>query len=759
MSEGKRAGGGGPGNEEAATASPPPLPPRGADRQGGEPSPASAHEPGGPPPLPALPPEPSHAADPAGALRPPSLPPGPARPSDPFGARRPPAFPPEPERTADLLGDLPAAPPRPPPRQDLPPDDAAVRAAASAAAEYEKQLREKLAQGAARPRGFVRRHFVPLALASVVLVAGLAGFTAWRWERAASREADIERYLAAARNGLSRDTLAAYRASLEALREVLDRAPGHPVASSLKAQALATLAEVYGEGDPWIAEKLVYGPAIDGDRDALLVARWLLARKDGSEAVRAAVEAEVLADPPEDAGATLLSLSGAVLLAKGQPAQAIERFNAAIRASPGHVPTLVRVGDYYRGRGEHGEALRYYGLALTVAEDHPGALVGAAESTLATAREPRALEQALADLGKLHSAEQVPVADRLRLALVRARLRAALGTREDGLAELEGASPGEDPAGVVALAQTFAHIGAADVALERLAPLDLAASPDPSLREAHARLLVAAERFREASRLAARPTDRGLLLQIGIARYRLGEYARARNSLHATVLSGKLPADAVIYLALVDLATGKADKARKNLSRLGTGSRARTAGRWAYAELLRREGNHADAERVLREAIDAEPRAYEARCALGRLLADSGRSDEALGHLREAVRLAPLHVEGRRALAGVLEGRGDAAEAARHWAAVVDQAPGDVDALGRLANLWVKAGEADRAEERVRAIVRAFPKNAAAHLVLGRVLIARGSTEEAAAALRRSLSLAPRGQGATEAKRLLARLR
>lgn len=707
-----------------------------------------------------LPLEPVHADDPLGAPRPPSLPPETARTSDPLGARRPPSFPPEPERTADLLGDLPAVPVRPPPRQDLPPDDAAVRAAASAAAEYEKQLREKLAQGAARPRGFVRRHFVPIALASVVLVAGLAGFTAWRWERAASREADIERYLAAARNGLSRDTLAAYRASLEALREVLDRAPGHPVASSLKAQALATLAEIYGQGDPWIAEKLVFGPAaVDGDRDALLVARWLLARKDGSDAVRAAVETEVLADPPEDAGATLLSLSGAVLLEKGQPAQAIERFNAAIRASPGHVPTLVRVGDYYRGRGEHGEALRYYGLALTVAEDHPGALVGAAESTLATAREPRALEQALADLGKLQAAEQVPVADRLRLALVRARLRAALGTREDGLAELEGVSPGEDPSGVVALAQTFARIGAADVGLERLASLDLAASPDPSLREAYAKLLVAAERFREASRLAARPTDRGLLLQIGIAQYRLGEFARARNSLHATVLSGKLPADAVIYLALVDLATGKADKARKNLSRLGTGSRARTAGRWAYAELLRREGNHVEAERVLREAVDAEPRAFEARCALGRLLADSGRNDEALVHLREAVRLAPLHVEGRRALAGVLEGGSDAVEAARHWAAVVDQVPGDVDALGRLAKLWVDAGEAERAEERVRAIVRAFPKNAAVHLILAKVLIARGSSEEAAAALRRSLSLAPRGQGATEAKRLLARLR
>jgi len=745
MSEGKRAGRAGSGDGPRDTAAPPPLPPRGISGAAGrEPSAYAGAQPGTPAPRAA--PESADAQAPKAGAPPPL----PSR-----------AIPREPERTVDLLGDLPAAPAAAePPRQDAPPDDAAVRAAADAAAEYEKQLREKLARGASKPKGYLRRNFVPLSLSAVFLLAVAAGFTAWRWERNASRDADIERHLAAARNGLSRDTLAAYRASLDALGDVLDLAPDHPVASSLKALALATLAEVYGEGDPWVAEKLVFGPAArSGDRDALLAARWLLARKEGSEAVRAAIEAEVLAEPPPDAGATLLSLSGAVLLAKGQPTQAIERFNAAIRASPGHVPTLVRVGDYYRGRGEHEEAIRYYGLALAVAEDHPGALIGAAESTLASARERSALEQALADLGKLRAIEQVPVADRLRLALVRARLRAAVGTRDDGLAELEGVNPGDDPAALAALAQTFVRIGAADLGLERLASFDLARREDPALREAHAKLLVAAERYAEAAKLLARPSDRGLLLQIGIAQYRLGAYARARNSLHATVLKGKLPADAVVYLALVDLASGKSDKARQNLARLGTGSRARTAGRWAWAEVLRREGNVAEAERVLREAIEAEPRAFEARCALGRLLLSAGQADEALVHLREAVRLAPLHVEARRALAGALESRGDAEGAAPLWAAIVDQAPEDVDALGHLATLWMQAGQIDRAEERVRAIVRAFPKNAAAHLVLGRVLTAKGAHEEASAALRRSVNLAPRGAEAAEARRLLARLR
>ncbi|HEY0839903.1 MAG TPA: tetratricopeptide repeat protein, partial [Vulgatibacter sp.] len=197
----------------------------------------------------------------------------------------------------------------------------------------------------------------------------------------------------------------------------------------------------------------------------------------------------------------------------------------------------------------------------------------------------------------------------------------------------------------------------------------------------------------------------------------------------------------------------------KNLARLGTGSRARTAGRWAYAELLLKEGNRAEAEKVLRDAVEAEPRTFEARCALGRLLLDRGEDEEALAQLREAVRLAPLHTEARRALARVLTKRGEKESAAVEWAVVVDRTPDDFDALGELASLWIDAGEMDKAKERVEAILRVFPKSAAAHLVLGRVQLARGSTSEAAASLRRSLSLAPRGPGASEAKKLLASLR
>ncbi len=599
------------------------------------------------------------------------------------------------------------------------------------AADYEKQLRERLAQQQDRPRGFVRRHFVALSLGMVAVLAATAGIVAYQLERAATRERDIARYLTAARNGLSRDTFTAYQASLDALEQVLARDPGNPIASSLKGLALATLAVRYGDGDPWAAEKLIFGAGVGGDRDALLAGRWLLARSEGSEVALREVEEEILSDPPADAGATVLSLAGAVLLTRNEPAMAIERFNAAIQASPGHVPTLARVGDYYRQRGEHEEALRYYGLALAVAEDHPGALVGGAESQLETAREPAPLEDALALLGKLRSDRQVPVDSRPRLAMVRARLRAAIGSRGEALSELESLAEVEDPAVLLELAHTWVRIGAADVGLERFADFDPEASEDPAMREAYARLLVSAERYEEAASLRGRPGERGVHLQVGIARYRLRRFQAALSSLHATVLQKKLPVDAVVYLALVDLAHGRVDKARATLKRLGTGSRARTTGRWAYAELLLRVGDRPEAERVLREAVALDPLAVEPHCALGRLLLEGDDVEEALAELREAVRLDANHSDARRALGRTLRDTADPQGAITQWEAVLEQHPGDFAILAELVDLQLQQGEVERAVARAQAIARIFPKSGEAQRALGWATLAGGDAERA----------------------------
>ena len=661
------------------------------------------------------------------------MPPRIPRPESTSEIRPPPITQRIPHEVRDLLVDLP--PPTEPaaPEPDRPPDPAALREAVRVGAVYEQQLRDSLAPKREEPKSFFRRNALALALAGVAVLAAGAGLTAYRLERAANLEEDLARYLGAARNGLARDTLAAYQASLGALDEVLERSPGNQEAASLRAQTLATLAVIYGAADPREAEDLLEAVGEGGDRDATLTARWLLAP---SGEARLEIEEELLRDPPpEGVGASVLSLSGAVLLARGEPSLAIARFNAAILAGPGHVPTLVRVGDYYRARSEHAEALRYYSLALAVAEDHPGALLGAAESTLTIAKEERELEEALAWLDKLQRPEQVPLRDRRRLSLARARLRAATGDREGALRELGAVTTEEDPPAMVELIQTYVRIGAADEGLRRFHDFDPEAAEDSSRREAYAKMLVAAERYREAAALKARPGERGLLLQIGIAQYRLGQMARARSSLHATVLKGKLPVDAVVYLGLVDLANGRVAKARKNLERLGSGSTAKTTGRWAWAAFLLRQGNGAEAERVLREAIEADPRTVEPHCALGRLLLDRGELPEALERLRKAAQIAPLHSEARRALGKALALSGDLAGATEEWEAVLNQHPQDPEAAEALTDLLLRQDQIERAQVRVQALLRAFPKHAPALRALDVITqareaeLAKGSTQ------------------------------
>lgn len=652
-----------------------------------------------------------------------------------------------PERVSDLLGDLPAPPPVAAPPPEPPPDPAAVEEAVRAGAAYEKELRDNLAKKKERPQSPLRRHALVLSLLGGLVLASAAGLAAYRHERAATKEADIARFLAAAQNGLSRDTYAAYRASVSALDGVLELAPDHLDALRLKAEILATLVVSYGVEQREAAAALLAVLEERAPPDAALVARWILASEsDTAKEELEELEAEILLAEPAESGAGVLSLAGAIFLERGEPTLAIERFNAAILAGPGHVPTLVRVGDYYRLRAEHLEALRYYGLALAVSEDHPAALLGAAEARLETARERRELEAALEALGKIQSEEQVPLRERPRLSMVRARLLTATGDRARALEELSRLkiSIAEGAPWLASLAETYILIGAADEGLLRFHAFDFDEAEDSALRELYAKMLVAAERYREAAELGIRGGERGLRLQVGIAQYHLGQRSRARSTLHATVQDKKLPMEAVVYLGLIDLAQGRGEKARKNLERLGTGSTAKTIGRWAWAEFLWKRGDLEGAERTLREAIEVEPRAVEARCSLGRLLAAQGRDDEARPLLEEAIDLAPLHSEARRELGRLLSRSGEEAAAIEHWEAVLDQHPNEEEGVEALVSLLIREGRVDRAIARAEAIARVSPNHAKVQQALGTAYFARGEMERALGALTESTRLSPR---------------
>ena len=121
------------------------------------------------------------------------------------------------------------------------------------------------------------------------------------------------------------------------------------------------------------------------------------------------------------------------------------------------------------------------------------------------------------------------------------------------------------------------------------------------------------------------------------------------------------------------------------------------------------EGNLAEAERLFRSAVAADPSYAEAYSNFGHLLQQRGRPKEAIAVLRRAIELKPGH-------------------AAAHF---------------NLGNAFKQCGRSDEALAAYRRVVALKPDHAPAHLNIGVVLQERGKLEEAAAAYRRSIGAAP----------------
>lgn len=614
-----------------------------------------------------------------------------------------------------LLGTLPAPPPAAATDTQQPADTGAiVEEAANVAAAYERELRERLAAEQARPPSWLRRHRLALGLGLLLTSFAGAGVAAYQYRRDATHAEDVARYTAAARNGLLRDTFAAYQASLTALDEVLDREPHNATARALKAHVLAVLSTRFGvdDADPKEAAALLGAAEKTAEPEVALATRLLLA----DAATRPSIEEEVLAVPFDRAGATVHSLAGAIHLARGEEPRAIERFNAAIAAVPGHVPTLVRVAEHYRARREYTEALRYDRLALAVVEDHPLALLGAAEAQLAIAHDEATLQEALASLGRM-PLEAFPAAHRDRYVLAKARLLAGVEKREQALAELEPLREraARDESLLAQLANAYLAAGAPDRAVELFRVDAIKESTPLAVREAWARALLARERFRAVTLVPARKDDRSIHLLQGIAWLQLGDRGRARTALRrtATRQAGKMPADAVVYLGLADLRDGQVEKARKNLERLGTGPRARTAGRWAWAEVLVRDGRLAEAETVLREAVATDRESVETRCALGRLLLERGDTDGARRFLAQAIARNPFHAEALTGMGEAALSAGDRAAARTHLNAAIEASPDSPDTLAALGLLEAREGDLAAADRRIGQAAKRAPRAAA----------------------------------------------
>lgn len=612
----------------------------------------------------------------------------------------------------------------------------AEREPVSAVEAYERELRERLS---ARPPGAeVRsRRRRGLLLLGFALVAGILYLVVRGGGREAERTAEAARYVEAARNGIARDTRAAYAASADALRAALALDPGRDDARALLALALARLAIDYGSGEADREEALRLAAEVGTEHAAILEARHLLAPSDEE---RAEVEEAIVRRAEVDPSASIQSLAGEILLRRGAPELAIDRFNAAMRAAPGHVPTLVRIADYYRSRREYAEALRYYDLALAVAEDHVNALLGAAESHLALRSEPQRLQGALADLSRIRDEALVPSRSRLRRIWVEAELHLALRDRHAARGRLEALPDALSPELAVPIAQAFIRAGAAESAARRLARVDLALDTDPRLREALLRVLLARHEFAQAAEVPTAPHERELRVLQGIAFFELGDHRRARERFRSARRDGKLPTEAIVHLAWMDWRDGERKKALPTLERFGTGDRARTSGAIAYAEALWDRGETEKAFRVLARAMEQDPHAASLHFAHGLLLWRRGAIEEATQAMAAALERNPDHLRALGALARLRFESKAYEEAKAAWERLLARRPESAEARAGLALVEWKIGDRGKAEKLAEAALAdagadPFPRiiRARMHFEAGRPAQAERLLSEAAA--------------------------
>ena len=607
-----------------------------------------------------------------------------------------------------------------------------------AAAQYERELRERLMAAPEPPPSFVHRHRrLILAATAFVALGAAAGVYLLVSGRNAARAAAGA--AAKGRAGLARDTLASLRDAQRLLTEARGRS-SDPEVGALAAEVDAVLAAEHGDAEARAAARALVDSGQAGD--GAVADAWLLA--EDSEA-RAEAEASILAARPSQ-GALIQALAGRILVERGEREGGRGRLELAARANPPLLRALSDLGDL---------ALAYYVAALAAHPTHPRSAVGAAEARLALGRDldvsRRELDAVDADPGS------VPPRDlRIRFEIARARVLAALGEPGSGATRLSHVAEkeGESAQLASALAEIFLQSRSWAQA-ESAATRAVGREPkDPELRVLLARARIGRGRYIEALHATEGFEGRAVRMQRAIARYRLGQWAEARAELEKTGRDGKIPGDAMVWFALVDVASGKPDRALSLLEKPLQATPPLHLASYAQGRALEAVGRTADAEVAYRAAAEREPLAPDGFAALGRLLLAAGRGPDAVAPLERAVKLDPSDLVARRGLAEARLAAGQPAQARADLDIVLLSTPHDPIALRTLSAAWLAEGQPIEARRAADRAVAASPKDPAVLLAAARAAAASGDIVTTKKLGAKALKAGAAGPARDEARRL-----
>ena len=160
------------------------------------------------------------------------------------------------------------------------------------------------------------------------------------------------------------------------------------------------------------------------------------------------------------------------------------------------------------------------------------------------------------------------------------------------------------------------------------------------------------------------------------------------------------------------------------------------------------QGDAAEAERALKEAVAADPADASIHNALGIASARLGKDDAAEAEYRAAAAIRPDWIAPQWNLAILCDQQGRYRESDRALARVLEIDPEHFDALYKRVQHLVGALEYGMAEKFARRLVAAHPDKAASHEALGMVLWSRKDLVEAEGCFNDAIGLDEKSAGA-----------
>jgi tetratricopeptide (TPR) repeat protein len=159
---------------------------------------------------------------------------------------------------------------------------------------------------------------------------------------------------------------------------------------------------------------------------------------------------------------------------------------------------------------------------------------------------------------------------------------------------------------------------------------------------------------------------------------------------------------------------------------------------------LAAKGDRDQAIRVLRGAIQNDPRDADARLLLGSLLTEAGQQSEAIAQLTEAVRLRPQSAKAQNALGEAYNSFGDVKAAREPFEKAVAIDPGFGAAQVNLGLVLLTAGELEPAANHLDRAIKILGRGddaAYAHYLRAKVYTAHDQAQKAAAQLQQAVSM------------------